>query len=409
MPQPFPGRQALISGTDRLAVLILVDEAASAIIGGVPQLDRLLRNAREAWPGAEVTLLERGAGREREKGETDALVSAPWVLLLRTNLVVGRGVLPRLAAAAARGEEVPARLLSGAALAPDGTLGWDHLAGLLPRVPAEPTEATGFYAVLGDSVAPREAERRLVASLGKPSDGYVARYLNRPVSTRLTRLLAATSVTPDLVSMVVLGLALGAAAGVAQGTSTGFLLGFFLNQAASMIDGTDGELARLKFLETRRGAWLDTSIDLFGNHLLIAALGLGLSRQAGLTPALSSSYLLEGILTTIGSALCVWLIARHTRRTSGEAHFNNFNAPMVQGAAEGGLLRRAFAAVLPLFRRDFYALFFLGLAVAGKPAWVLHLLAAGVLAHFPAIIWVWWKHQPVAALAGPGQGAPGNV
>lgn len=405
MPQPFPGREALISGTDRLAVLILVDEAASAMVGGVPQLDRLMRNAREAWPLAEVRLLER----EREREEADALASAPSVLLLRTNLVVGRGVLPRLAAAAARGEEVPARLLPGAAVAPDGALEWDRLAGLLPKLPAEPTDGTGFYVVLGESVAPREAERRLVASLGKPSDGYVARYLNRPASTRLTRLLAPTSVTPDLVSMVVLALALGAAAFTAQGTSTGFLLGLFLNQAASMVDGTDGELARLKFLETRRGAWLDTSIDLFGNHLLIVALGLGLSRQAGLAPALRSGYLLEGILTTIGSALCVWLIARHTRRTSGEAHFNNFNAPMVQGAAAGGFLRRAFAAALPLFRRDFYALFFLVLAVAGKPAWVLHLLAAGVLAHFPAIIWVWWKHQPVAALVGPGQGAPGNV
>jgi len=407
--RPFPSREALIPGTDPRAILLLVDEASSAVIGGVTQLDRLLRNTREAWPQAEVTLLERGREGDREKGELRTLLSSPSVLLLRTDLVVGRGVLPRLAAAAANGKDVPVRVLSGAALAPDGALDWDHLAGLLSGASTAPTDETGFYVVLGESVLPREAERRLLASLGKRSDGYVARYINRPVSTRLTRLLAPTSITPDVVSMVVLGLALGAAGFAAQGTSAGFLVGFLLNQTASMVDGTDGELARLKFLETRRGAWLDTSIDLFGNHLFIAALGLGLSRQAGLAPGQGSSYLVEGILTTAGSALCVWLIARHTRRTSGEAHFNDFNAPMLKGAERGGLLRRAFTAVLPLFRRDFYALFFLVLALAGKPAWVLHLLAAGVIAHFPAIIWVWWNHQPGVTLAGSQQGAPRNA
>lgn len=369
-------------------------------MGGLPQLDRLLRNLREAWPGATVGLLERGSEQGREKGDLRALSSSACVLLLRSSLVVGRGVLPRLAAAATEGRAVPVRLVTGAEIGPAEELDWDRLAGLLPTPSGEPTERTGFYAVLEGPVTPREAERRLLASLGKPSDGYVARFINRPVSTRLTRLLAPTRVLPDAVSMVVLVLALGAAGFTVQGTGAGFVLGLLLNQAASMLDGTDGELARLKFLETRHGAWLDTSIDLFGNHLLILALGLGLSRQPGLPAAVGSGYLLEGILTTAGSALCVWLVARHTRRTSGEAHFNNFNAPLMRRPGEAGLLRRAVAAVAPLFRRDFYALLFLVLAVLGKPAWVLHLLAIGVVAHFPFIAWVWWNRDPGASLAG---------
>jgi hypothetical protein len=72
----------------------------------------------------------------------------------------------------------------------------------------------------------------------------------------------------------------------------------------------------------------------------------------------------------------------------------------MRGAGEAGLLRRAVAAVAPLFRRDFYALLFLVLAVLGKPAWVLHLLAIGVVAHFPFIAWVWWNRDPGASLAG---------
>jgi hypothetical protein len=394
--------EALISGTHPLAVLILVDDTAGTVVGGLSQGDRLARNVREAWPGAELTLLERDG---KVEGDARALLASPSVVLLRTNLVVGRGVLPRLAAAAGNGRTVPVRLLAGAELAPSGVLEWDYLAGLLPAESDGAADGLGFFVVMDQTVSPREAERRLLSSLGKPSDGYVARHINRPFSTRLTRVLAPTRVTPDVVSLVVLGLALGAAGFTAQGTGAGFVLGCLLNQAASMLDGTDGELARLKFMETRRGAWMDTTIDLFGNHLFILALGVGLSRQADLSPAMRSNYLLEGVLTLLGSALCVWLVARQTNRTTGEAHFNNFNAPLAKAVGRGGLLQRAFAAALPLFRRDSYALLFLVLAVLGHPAWVLHLLAIGVLAHFPAIGWVLWNHQSVASLAGPDRKA----
>jgi hypothetical protein len=369
------------------------------MVGGLTQLDRLRRNVAEAWPGAALVVAEAGeGGRGRERAGEFGAAGAGTVLLVSTDLVVGRGVLPRLAAAAEAGRPVPVRILRGEEVAPDGRLVPGRLAALLPANPLPASEETGFYMALGPGTPPRTAERALLASLGKPSDGYVARHLNRAVSLRLTALLAATRVTPNMVSLGVLALALGAAWQVALGTPAGFMLGCLLNQCASMLDGTDGELARLKFLESRQGAWLDTVIDLLGNHLFIVAMGIGLSRQPGLDDVARTGYLVEGAVTTLGSAGCLAAIAWFTRRTSGDAHFNNFSAPL-RNTEAGGWLRRAFAAAVPLFRRDAYALIFLGLALLGRPAWVLHGLALGVAIHVPAIAWVWWRHHPIAAPA----------
>lgn len=406
-------------------VLLLADASASAVLGGLSQFERLVCNLAEALPGPgpgpRVTVVwsspaDRAACPAPEPGRPLRLAVEHRVdgdprtpdgppggstLLLSTALVLGRGTLARLLAGEPRPAGLPIRVLPAGSLPAGDRWDWQALAALLTRSPAGvPGTAPGFAAVL-DSSTPREvAEQGLFRSLGKPSDGYVARFLNRPLSTALTRVLARTRVTPDRVSIGVLGLAVGAAWLVSRGSPAGFVLGCLLNQAASTLDGCDGELARLKFLDSRRGAWLDTTVDMVGNHLFILAMGIGLSRQPGLPPGQRDDYLWEGIAATIGLAFCVWAVARLTRATTGEAHFNNFGSGLVTGTVAPGLLRRIVARLAPVFRRDVYALVFLVLAVLGRPALILHFFALGVVAHVPAIAWAWWHHHPPARLAG---------
>lgn len=404
-------------------ILILAEDSAHAVVGGLSILERLVRNSREAWGQAQLFILWRASATSRRAAlpedlgaiQLDHGVPVPAsfhaagdMVLLQGALVAGRGVLPRLLAAQGDGSiGWPVRALPSATVAARSTLDWEQLAELLPRSAPRAAAARdiGFAATVESPSDMAATNRRLLASLGKTSDGYVACYLNRAVSTRLTGWLAETSVTPNMVSVVVLGLALGAAWFAAKGSALGFVLGCALYQGASMLDGTDGELARLKFLDSRQGAWLDTAIDQVGNHLFILAMGIGLSRQPLLSAEARSAYLWEGIFTTVGMAIAVAAVARHTRRTSRVAHFNEFNDALRQDAEKGGWLRRAFAAGVPVFRRDTYALVFVVLALAGFPALVLHFLTIGLLTHFPAIAWVWWSHESRAALAGADQGA----
>ena len=66
-----------------------------------------------------------------------------------------------------------------------------------------------------------------------------------------------TPITPSGWTLAILILPLIGAAFFARGDYLSVLLGLIVFQVYSVLDGCDGELARLKFLESPRGAMLD--------------------------------------------------------------------------------------------------------------------------------------------------------
>lgn len=123
----------------------------------------------------------------------------------------------------------------------------------------------------------RTARRLLRRSLAKPTDGLVARWLNRPLSTRLSMALATLRPTPDVVTLLVFLLTIGGATGLALGAG---LLGGILVQLSSVLDGVDGELARLLARTSARGALLDSVLDRVADAAVLAGVGVwALSRQ----------------------------------------------------------------------------------------------------------------------------------
>ena len=86
-------------------------------------------------------------------------------------------------------------------------------------------------------------------SLVKAEDGPVSRSLNRPLSTRISMLLARARLPPDLVTW--LAFALGLVAGLLLASGQG-RAGALVTHAASVLDGVDGELARLQLRASPR-------------------------------------------------------------------------------------------------------------------------------------------------------------
>jgi choline kinase/phosphatidylglycerophosphate synthase len=117
----------------------------------------------------------------------------------------------------------------------------------------------------------RVARVALRRSLTKASDGPVSRWLNRPLSTRLSMVLAPLRPAPDLVSLVAFTLGLAGAALLAAGQG---LAGGLLVHASSVADGVDGEVARLQLRGGPRGALLDGLLDRVGDAAILAGLGL---------------------------------------------------------------------------------------------------------------------------------------
>ncbi len=203
-----------------------------------------------------------------------------------------------------------------------------------------------------------EVKKALRRSLVKPTDGWVSKNLNRPISISISRVLARTSLTPNQFSIFtgLLGILTGWL--LAQGGYWGFLLGSFLFHLTSVLDGVDGELARLKFKSSPFGQWLDTMVDnssfvfalagflvgLYGDGVSAYEKIAGLTALGLLTLALTSLFLYLKLWNKGGSLLNVeWTFK------DGKTRFDRFMLGL--GA---------------LGKRDLFALVFFGLGLIGQ-------------------------------------------
>ncbi len=117
----------------------------------------------------------------------------------------------------------------------------------------------------------RRAARRLRRSLTKQDDGPVSRYVNRPASTRMSMALAHLPIHPDVVSLAALLLGVLAAWLLASGRG---MVGGILVQIASILDGVDGEIARLQMRAGPVGALLDGVLDRLADAAIVGGLAL---------------------------------------------------------------------------------------------------------------------------------------
>src|SRR5437773_750635 len=101
--------------------------------------------------------------------------------------------------------------------------------------------------------ASRSGRKRLV----KDSAGVMSRHVERRISLAVTRRLVGTRVAPNIMTMVSLCIGLSGAPFLLSGEPALQLAGAALFLLHSILDGCDGELARLKFHESRFGAALD--------------------------------------------------------------------------------------------------------------------------------------------------------
>jgi 1L-myo-inositol 1-phosphate cytidylyltransferase / CDP-L-myo-inositol myo-inositolphosphotransferase len=127
----------------------------------------------------------------------------------------------------------------------------------------------------------RAAPRTLRRALAKPNDGPVSRFLNRPVSTRLTMATAPLRIHPDVVSAVAFVTGVAAAWLLGAGMGVG---GAILAYVTSILDGVDGEVARLQNRATPVGALLDGVLDRISDAAIVAGLAVWAIEAGTLSP-----------------------------------------------------------------------------------------------------------------------------
>jgi phosphatidylglycerophosphate synthase len=219
----------------------------------------------------------------------------------------------------------------------------------------------------------RAAERRLLRSLVKDTDGFMARHVERPISLQISRRLAGTAITPNQMSLI--SIAVGICGGPFFLSSRPLMqtIGALLFLAHSILDGCDGELARLKFQQSRWGGVLDFWGDNVVHTVIFGCMGIGWSLSAG---AIWPLWLgVAAVLGTLGSAGFVyWRLMR--LKDGGDTLFTSMS-----DAPERPLTRLLDSAS----RRDFIYLVIL-LALFGRSNWFLALAGIGAPIYFLLVL-----------------------
>ena len=119
---------------------------------------------------------------------------------------------------------------------------------------------------------------------GKPRElqGFLNHNLYHPAARGLARVLAATPVTPNMVS--IFGAVMVCAAGVLYAlvaTPWAIAVGFALHLLWHVVDGADGDLARMTGRASPRGEVVDGLCDYGGHTVLYLLLGYALQQTFG--------------------------------------------------------------------------------------------------------------------------------
>jgi phosphatidylglycerophosphate synthase len=374
----------------RLQVLLRVLPDAASVAGLPCAVRAAYRAGRELSPerivlaGADAAFLRRWAVPLRAAG-VPVLSEGPGPAVLDARLPVlavagdafpdegaltafavaaeehggGRRVLDRRTAAAwvrdasplGAGRDDPAEVHARALRAPGPELG------------------AGVFLAAGTPEASAASADLLYARLAKTNDGYLAR-LDRRLSLLLTRLMLPWPITPNQVTAASLALGLLGAWWLAAGSARVQLEGALLLWFCCLLDGCDGEIARLKHHETRWGGAFDLLADHAAHLATFVALPIGVAR---LHPGVD--WRLPGVLLVTGFLACgfsvYWLVLRVPEEQRGPL------ALVVERVAS----------------RD-YVYLILALTLVGRLDWFVWTAAVGSHGFWAALWWLSWRKAP---------------
>ncbi len=223
------------------------------------------------------------------------------------------------------------------------------------------------------------AERKLDGWLFKPTDGIFAR-TNRRISIPISRQIIPWPITPNMVSLFTLGVSFAAGVFLALGGYWNMLMGAVLSWFSSVLDGCDGEVARLKMQESAFGCWLETICDNLYYLFIFSGLTIGLVRSSG-----NRSYLAWGGVLLLGASASALMtgLQRH-QLSSGrperyllewhkKADSRSSNPLLYLGRHTEFIIRRCFLPYVILFFALFGIMnwFLIGATVGANMVWIV--------------------------------------
>lgn len=218
-----------------------------------------------------------------------------------------------------------------------------------------------------------EIEQALLLALENPRDGRVDTYFNRKLSRPLTRWLLQTPLTPNQITILSCIVGLLGAFCFSLGGYWNPLIGALLLQFSVVLDCCDGEVARVKFLESPFGDVLDIVCDTIVTIAIFVGMGVAVWKDGTSHYALTLASIL-----VLGGCLAFPLVTLAEKTEAMGEH---------RGGWEDSMMKRLLAS---LTTRDVSVVIFAS-ALTGKLVWFLWGAAIGAHVFWLVLTWLLWR------------------
>jgi 1L-myo-inositol 1-phosphate cytidylyltransferase / CDP-L-myo-inositol myo-inositolphosphotransferase len=216
-------------------------------------------------------------------------------------------------------------------------------------------------------------EHAMLRSLENSKDGVVDTYLNRKFSRPITRWLLRTPLTPNQITLLACSLSIVGGLCFLPGGYWGPLFGALLLQLSAVLDCCDGEVARIKFMESPLGDTLDIVCDTIGAIAIFLGIGAAVWQNGGSAYALP----LGGVLAVGGALSFPFVTLAEKTEDAGRQ----------RGGWEDTLIHNL---LIGLTNRD-YSLLIIAGALAGRLSWFLWGAAVGSHVFWMFLAWLLFR------------------
>ena len=170
-----------------------------------------------------------------------------------------------------------------------------------------------------------EAEKKIDQLPGSHSDSpIIDRYIIRKISGFISGFLSRTPVTPNQVTIISLIFGIASAAFFSHGKHTYTIIAGVLYFVSTVFDQCDGEVARLKQMETEFGRKLDIIVDAIVNAVIVIGITIAVYTKIGsVLVIIAGFFAMTGI--TISLLLATYFSHNSKKNTGAKEMLDKLN------------------------------------------------------------------------------------
>ncbi len=200
--------------------------------------------------------------------------------------------------------------------------------------------------------------------------GFIAKKFNKRLSMPVSLFLVNTGIHPNYLTVINMLIGISSSFFLLLNSYEFTVLGGFLFQFASVMDGVDGEVAKLSLKESKIGGWLDTISDNLTLILFVSAASYLYFINTG-------GFLSFLIIAAVFAGIAIMLVSmiRYLKRYSESGSLVAYDKEFLQKLPQDDFFVYLTQKVKYLLKKEFFSIIFFIVCLSGKVFLLIPIIA----------------------------------